>query len=256
MTGPDIVRAPDRLRPAYRFYRWAWTGLDLLYPPHCGGCGTAGARWCVSCQANTLSVSPPVCERCGQRLANGRLCQECLVSPPAYLALRSWAVFEGPLRQALHRLKYAGDMALGEILARPLIKLFMETNWPVNLVTPVPMGIVRRAERGYNQAALLAWPLALSCNLAYRPKALSKIRETRSQVGLNRDERRNNVLGAFRADPDLVLHRTVLIVDDVTTSGATMQTCAGALLAAGAEQVYGLTLARAFHIPEPKQSLG
>jgi len=250
MTGPDIVRAPDRLRPAYRFYRWAWTGLDLLYPPHCGGCDAPGTRWCASCRASIRPVLSPVCKCCGTSLVKGWLCQDCLASPPSYVALRSWAFFEGSLRQAMHRLKYAGDMALGEILARPLIQLFKESNWPVDLVTPVPMGVVRRAERGYNQAALLAWPLALSCDLDYRSKALSKIRETRSQVGLNIVERRINVSGAYRADSKIVYNKTILIVDDVTTSGATMQTCAEALLAAGADQVYGLTLARTGHLSE------
>jgi ComF family protein len=117
----------------------------------------------------------------------------------------------------------------------------------VELVTPVPLGVARHAQRGYNQSALLAFPLALSSKLAYGSQALIKVREARSQVGLSLAERFENVAGAFQASPKIVAGKTILIVDDVTTSGATMQACATALLQAGAHQVYGLTLARADH---------
>jgi ComF family protein len=154
-------------------------------------------------------------------------------------------VFGGPLRAALHRLKYQRDIALGEALALPLISLFQGLNWPVDCVTATPIGVARRAERGYNQASLLALPLALAGGIPYLSKALVKTRETRSQVGLNRAERRENLSGAFRAETKIVRGKSVLVVDDVITSGATMQACALALLDAGATRVFGLTLARA-----------
>lgn len=160
------------------------------------------------------------------------------------MALRSWAAFGGPLRHALHRLKYKGDVALGEILAEPLLELLQELDWPVEVITTVPLGVVRRKERGYNQANLLACPLALASGKLYRPQALFKVRETRSQVGLTAEQRRENVAEAFRARPRVVEGRQVLVVDDVLTTGATLEACAAALLQAGAMQVYGLTLAR------------
>ena len=134
---------------------------------------------------------------------------------------------------------------MGEVLSRPLIRILEQTGWLVDLVTAVPAGVVRQAERGYNQAALLAWPVAFACSLPYRPKALFKIRDTRSQVGLNRLERRQNVQLAFRARDELVAGRKVLVIDDVATSGATLDACTQALLDAGAVQVFSLTLARA-----------
>lgn len=243
----DRQRPVDRQRPAYRFYRLAWAGLDLVYPPCCGGCGAPGWRWCEQCQQNSVQISSPVCEICGQSLAKEGYCGDCQLERPAYQRMRSWAVFEGPLRLALHRLKYEGDISLGEVLSRPMIELLQDLAWEVEMVVPIPMSPGRRKQRGYNQAALLAWPVALGCGLAYQPRTLYKVRETQTQVGLNVLERRQNVHGAFQAAPELVTGRSILVVDDVTTSGATMQSAAEALLLCGARQVYGLTLARAAH---------
>lgn len=247
---PVIERSSDRFRPAYRFYRWAWAGLDLLYPPYCGGCGQPGARWCAACQSSARLLSPPYCSFCGRPGLGEGACLTCQAAQPAYTALRSWAYFEGSVRKALHRLKYNGEIGLGEALAQPLIQIIGQTCWPLDLVTPVPLGVVRLTQRGYNQASLLAWPIALSSRLDYAPRALTKIRETRSQVGLNIAQRFENVAGAFQADGAVVRGKKVLVVDDVTTSGATLQSCAAALLAAGACQVYGLTLTRAAHPPK------
>lgn len=169
----------------------------------------------------------------------------CRKHPPGYTAMRSWAAFSGPLRQAVHRLKYRGDIALGEKLSRALIEMVHSLDWKIDLVMPVPSDLARQTRRGYNQAAFLARPLALACNLPYHSRALVKTRSTPSQVGLTISERRVNVADAFYADPDLVRGRRVLVVDDVTTSGATLDACAVALRNAGALQVYCLTLARA-----------
>jgi ComF family protein len=117
--------------------------------------------------------------------------------------------------------------------------------WEIDLITPVPLGLARLAERGYNQSSLLARPLSLALHVPYRPQILSRVRETRSQVGLTAAERRENVSGAFVARSNGIMGRNVLLVDDVTTSGSTLDACAEALFTAGARQVYGLTLARA-----------
>jgi ComF family protein len=231
---------------AYRCYRWLWWLVDGLYPPACGGCGaSAYTRWCPSCQEQAQVIQNPICPHCGQPVNRPGACRRCSTNPPEYTAVRSWAAFAGPVQQALHRLKYQKDLALGEMLARPLIDLLHQQNWPVNCVTPVPVGVDRLAERGYNQATFLALPVALAAGLPYTPGALKKIRSTRSQVGLNAQERKDNVAGAFVADPARVQGKKVLVIDDVTTTGATIQACAAALLQSGASQVYGLTLARA-----------
>jgi ComF family protein len=145
----------------------------------------------------------------------------------------------------LHRLKYQNDIGLGQALADPLTQYLQQLSWHVDLVVPVPLGKDRKNDRGYNQVALLALPLALNCDLDYLPDALIRDRETMSQVGLSVHERMANVSGAFAAVPSKVTGKRVLIVDDVCTTGATIRSCAVALKQAGATAVYGLSLARA-----------
>jgi ComF family protein len=131
-----------------------------------------------------------------------------------------------------------------------MIKSIRNLNWTLNLVTPVPLGLARFKERGYNQATLLARPIALYFGIPFSSKALKRMRETRSQVGLTVGERQQNMADAFVAKSKLVQGKTVLLVDDVATSGATLNACAKALLDAGASSVYGFTLARAVYLPD------
>lgn len=219
--------------------------MDWLFPPFCGGCGQFGLRWCPSCQAKVKLVGQRICIRCGNPLQYGKICERCRVSPPDFERLRSWAEFEGPIREALHRLKYQNDIGLGQALAAPLTSYFQHLKWNIDLVVPVPLGKYRKKDRGYNQVALLAHPLALNCGLIYLPNALTRDRETASQVGLSASERILNVTGAFAADPSRVSGKRVLVVDDVCTTGATIRSCAAALKQAGASAIYGLSLARA-----------
>lgn len=240
MPEPDFM-----VRPAYRLYRLAWTSLDWVYPPRCGGCGTSGSRFCTNCLQATHIIRSPICSLCGRAQEGPGICRNCRRTPPSFTAMRSWAFFSGPLRNAMHRLKYKRDVALADTLAQPLIRLLASTGWKIDLVTAVPAGVARQAERGYNQAALLARPIALSHGLPLRLGVLSKLRETRSQVGLSVRERIQNVENAFRADVRSVLGKRVLLVDDVATSGATVSACAHALSHSGAQQVFVLTLAHA-----------
>jgi competence protein ComFC len=230
---------------AYRLYQSIWMAVDWLYPPSCGGCEQRGVRWCENCQQSTRTVKAPVCPVCGQMQLQAEVCDRCRLSPPHYVALRSWALFGGSVRNALHRLKYRRDIGLGDALSHPLIDYVSQFDWPLNLIVPVPLGQKRMTERGYNQAALLARPLALALGISHQPGALWRARETRSQVGLSAALRKENVADAFRANARLVTGRSILVVDDVTTTGSTLDACAAALKAAGAHAVYGLTLARA-----------
>ena len=235
--------------PLYHLYHAAWSAADLLYPPVCAGCAQPGTRWCPACQAAAIEIHSSVCPVCGQPQAGFSFCPNCSRSLPAFTALRSCLLFQGAVRQALHRLKYYRDLGVGEVLAGYMTAALRRLNWPVDGVVPVPLSAAHLRQRGYNQAAFLALPLALRSGLAYRPAMLRRSRPTTSQVRLSMAARQENVRGAFSADPRLAAGRVVLLVDDVATTGATMDACAAALLSAGASRVYGLTLAHAIRRP-------
>ncbi len=229
----------------YQVNRFLWGSLDWLFPPVCAGCKRVGYRWCPACQQDIRYVPEPICEICGLPIQKAGLCLSCSRSRPPYQALRSWSVFEGPIRQAIHSLKYRRNMALGDALAFHLARYVSRLDWPVDMIAAVPSGKHRLAERGYNQVALVARPMGFILKIRYIPTILRRARETPSQVGLSHEQRESNVAGAFQASPTLVSGKTILVVDDVATSGATLTACADALVKAGAKAVYGFTLARA-----------
>ncbi len=142
-------------------------------------------------------------------------------------------------------MKYRRNKGIGEPLAIQLAEFLQSLHWEIDLMIPVPLGKKRFRERGYNQVALVAEPLAYAVELEYAPWALWKARETRSQVGLNISQRQENVENAYQADPKVVNRKSVLLMDDVATTGSTVSSCTNALLHAGARDVYVLTIARA-----------
>jgi ComF family protein len=202
--------------------------LDLVFPPRCLGCGRVDTTWC---------------DRCHQRLNTLPLVfYQRTVQDVAVVASGEHS---GTLQQAVQGLKYAQATALQGPLARRLGAALKHTRWSVDLVVPVPMHAARRQRRGYNQAALLAAALAAQQSLPFEPEAVVRHRETRTQVGLSRQERLVNVQDAFSADPSRVAGRTVLVVDDVCTTGATLAACAEAIQRSGALGIYGLTVTMA-----------
>lgn len=136
-------------------------------------------------------------------------------------------------------------MAFGEALAVQLVHFLRSLEWDLELVIPVPLGKKRLKERGYNQVALVAQPLAYAVGWEYAPAALWKARETRTQVGLNISQRKDNVDKAYQADSKIVSQKSILLMDDVATTGSTINSCTNALKESGARDVYVLTIARA-----------
>lgn len=159
--------------------------------------------------------------------------------------MRSWAVFDSPVQNALHAMKYRRNIGLGESFAAQMAEFVRSLNWQVDVLMPVPLGKNRLKERGYNQVALVARPLAYEVGLDYSPGALWKARDTRSQVGLTISQRQENVQGAYQADAQAVKYRSIVLMDDVATTGSTILACAEALLSSGAKEVYAITIARA-----------
>jgi competence protein ComFC len=231
----------------FGLYHLLWTALDWLYPPQCAGCNEPGVGWCSSCKKLFQHPGKTICPICGDIQGSETICNACIVSPPAYKMLRSCGLFLEPLTSAVHQLKYNNNLGLGILFSQYLVELYQQLNWRVDMITAVPLSHKRTQERGYNQSAMLALPMALSINIPFKPSALRRIRETKSQVGLGKPERAVNVRDAFQSSPKLVQGKTVLVIDDVITTGATMQACTTALLAAGAASVYGMSLARAVY---------
>jgi ComF family protein len=141
-------------------------------------------------------------------------------------------------------LKYRRDVALGDALASQMLQYVGTLNWDIDMIVPIPLGRQRYKERGYNQVGMIAKPLALALGVEFAPKVLTRCKETRSQVGLSKQERQKNVAGAFQAWAG-VNGKTILVLDDVSTTGSTLSASAEALLSAGAKDVYALTVARA-----------
>lgn len=231
-------------RPAFIAYHLFWNAVDWVFPPRCGGCDQLGERWCPTCQQETVRLSEPLCSCCGYPFASGGLCQDCRNQPPSFRALRSYCAYQGPAREAIHRLKYQRDMGIAEALAGHLAQLARDLAWPVDSITAVPLSPSRMKQRGYNQASLLAIPLALALKRPFDHRLLARTRETNSQVGLSMNDRKQNVAGAFTAR-ETAAGKVIWVIDDVITTGATMNACAQALMTAGATAVYGLSFARA-----------
>ena len=223
---------------------WLDTALSVLFPHRCSGCRRPGTVFCATCAQSLLRLAPPICAACGKSVTGRALCRDCGERPPPVCA-RSYALYQGPLVSALLHMKYRPNRELAELMGTWLVDLYRGLRWQATLVVLVPLADKRRRHRGYNQSALVASALATTIGVPHDEEALHRIRETRSQVGLDPADRSFNVRGAFEARGESVRGKTVLVVDDLWTTGATLISCAEALLTAGANQVLGLTVARA-----------
>lgn len=221
---------------------------DFLYPPRCIVCHAAGSYFCATCQSQITRIAPPVCPACGYPRRNAYApCRQCANHPLEHLdGIRSAALFtEGPLRKAIHRLKYQGYFAIAKALAPLLIRCYTDHQLDTEVIVPVPLHSARYRERGFNQSMVLARALAGALRQPVDGKTLIRHRATRSQMTLNAAERKANVARAFTCRTDRLAGKTVLLLDDVCTTGATLDACAQALKESGVRRVYGLTLARA-----------
>jgi ComF family protein len=218
--------------------------LDLLYPPHCAVCGTNGSLLCDACLAGLPRAIGERCDVCWKPVHESGRCS-CSDGPLAFTKLRSALRYGGEVRRLILAFKFAGQSSLTECLTRPLLQTYKTHGLSAGVIVPVPMTGLGRRLRGYNQAALLANELSKLTGVPYA-EALSRLRSVREQArSATAEERRRNVVGAFavRRVGD-VAGKTVVLIDDVATTGATLDACARELLAAGAASVSALTLAR------------
>ena len=242
--------------------RFEWL-VDWLYPPRCRACaarfyGRDAEYFCAACRDQIRLVGHPLCNVCGRPFpdASGEdhTCGVCLARPPQFIRAWAWACYprqeteDHPLRQAVHKFKYGRKVSLGKPLGRLMARACGEflSECDADVIVPVPLHPKRLRWRGFNQALLLAGPMSKTYGIVADPFLLRRIKETPPQTQLNEEERRRNVRGAFALAPDRSVEgQRVLLVDDVYTSGATVNECSRTLKRNGAEQVYVMTLARA-----------
>ncbi|WP_342165824.1 ComF family protein [Methylobacterium sp. SD21] len=228
--------------------------MGLVYPPTCAGCGAATAdagAFCPACWSGLRLIEEPLCDRLGIAFAVdlgiGRLTSpQAFAQPPVFARARAVALYDDVARGLVHRLKYEDRHDLARPMARMMAGAGRDLIAQADCIVPVPLHRWRLWRRRFNQAALLARPLADGAGLPFLPHALIRQRATRSQVGLSRAGRAENLSGAFHVPP-AEAHRLaglrVLLVDDVRTTGATANAAARALLRGGAASVDLLTFA-------------
>ena len=221
--------------------------LDLLFPPKCALCGTHETLLCGLCASLLPAAIAPRCDECWMPVTAAPICGHCAAQPPSFVELRAPFVMANGARDLAHALKYEGLTSLAEPMAALMLPaLTAETFATIDVIVPVPLHPGRERSRGYNQAAELARHLAALADRAVDTRAVRRMRDTAPLAkGMHRDERRAIVAGAFRASPERCTDRRILLVDDVATTGATLDACGGALLDAGAASVRCLVWARA-----------
>ena len=192
-----------------------------------------------------------MCSRCGrpENVADegdGHLCAVCRAAPLQVAPIRSVFLFKDEVRDVIHALKYRGASDILKPLAERMAESWHYHNMQSDVLVPVPLHANREAKRGYNQATLVAKAIGRQVGVPVASEALLRVRDTASQTRLNRDERKRNVEAAFTCVTcALFTGRRVTLVDDVATTGATLDACAAVLLACGAQSINAFTLARA-----------
>ena len=233
--------------------------VDLFFPPRCGGCRRMGSWLCDRCLAQVERIHPPICSRCGLPLDASNpspvsdtehpilQCGRCRGMAPELDGRRACAFYCGPLREAIHQFKYRDvtvlAVPLGQLMALAWSELAPKEQ-DLDAIVPVPLHPRRERERGYNQATLLARELGVNLGRPVVEDVLHRTRATAPQVNLNPRDRQANVQGAFRCEDLRLTGRRLLLVDDVCTTGATLEAAASALRQAGAAAVWAYTLAR------------
>ena len=230
--------------------------MDLLFPPVCGSCGGrlavgSPAKLCPDCTSSIRFLSEPLCPICGMEQLDrpahrGHLCGTCLSTPPSYDLARSLVRYETAVRQLVHKLKFGGDTsvagALGDLAQRADLSLFADCH----VIVPVPLHRLRLRGRGLNQAAVLARLFFPGREQAIRPDGLIRVRNTVAQTELRGIDRRKNLKNAFRLNLAFQPDRSIVcLVDDVFTTGTTVEVCSRVLKNHGAREVRVITLARA-----------
>jgi ComF family protein len=246
------------LRGALRMAHGAWKhtarlALDIALPTLCVACREPvdGDGVCAACWAKLSFIAPPFCPRLGIPFVYdpgpGMLSMEAIADPPAYTRARAAVRYDDVARTLVHALKYQDRTDLAPAMGRWMARAGRELLAEADVLVPVPLHWKRGWSRRYNQSGALARVIERQTGVKLSSEALRRVRPTQQQIGLSRKERASNVQGAFKvaADRQSLIHgRRVVLIDDVLTSGATVDACARALLRAKAASVDVLVFAR------------
>ena len=219
--------------------------VDFFFPRRCVGCGKSGNFLCAGCSQKLPGLLRPFCQKCGKPESSGGLCPACWGQETAIDGIRSVFRFEGTIRQAIYELKYRNLKAISGCLATLMASYLGDNPVHGEVLVPVPLHPRRLRERGYNQSSLLARELGKLIELPVIDDGSHRLKDSLPQARTTTvEERRRNVANAFACRDDMLGGRSVILIDDVCTSGATLEACAKAVKDAGAVSVWGLTLAR------------
>jgi len=219
--------------------------VDSFFPRRCVGCGKGGGFLCPECLGKLPRLVPPLCPHCGRPQASGIVCPSCRQRQTKIDGIRSLFRFDEVVRKAIHELKYRNLKAISPCLAELLADYLRSNPLPGEALVGVPLHPRRLRERGYNQSSLLARELGRRIDLPVIEDCLIRVKQAQPQVrAVDVEERRRNVADAFVCRDEKVSGKQIILIDDVCTSGATLESCAAALKNKGAASVWGLTLAR------------
>ncbi len=247
MAALTFAHIPEGLS---RLGRW---GLDWLIPPQCLACKDEVAQasgLCVACWSKLSFIEPPFCAKLAIPFpydqGEGALSAAALADPPPWDRARAALLFDDAAQGLVHALKYSDRHEAGILMARLMLRAGADILSGADGLVPVPLHRLRLWRRRYNQSAILARRIARDSRKPFCPELLRRRRPTRSQTGLDQEERRRNVQGAFIVPEEsrpLVVGRSFVLIDDVRTTGATLEACTKALKRAGAAHVDVLTFA-------------
>ena len=225
--------------------------LELVYPPQCISCEAATSDafgLCPTCWGGLPLISKPYCQRLGTPFAvdygADMLSPAAIADPPRFDKARAVALHDGAARDLVSRFKYGERLDMARLMARMMVQAGGDVLNGADLIVPVPMHRLRLWRRRYNQAAILANEVGRLAAIPVNLHALERIKRTPPQVGLKRNERRTNLAGAFRMAKEATLTlqgRHVVVIDDVRTTGSTLNACAHILRKAGASRIDVLT---------------
>ncbi len=241
-----------------RWNRWRWSlkWLHFLYPTTCPGCNCVvewekdgwklGDGFCLDCRSKVEYALEPLCKICGKRLSDDRaeICSDCRRRGHAFHQGRGVYIYSGAMHLSMYRFKYSNRRSYSEVYVLDTLRLLGPWlhSLSVDAVVPIPMYGPKERRRGYNQARVFAEALGRELGIAVLPDLVIRTRDTKPMKGLSKSSRQSNLKNAFNITTTDVKFNKILLVDDIYTTGATLDAVAQVLKQAGVADVYGLYL--------------